>query len=246
MALLLLAALLATQDDPALVAAIAEFDANFAKTKDPAARGELISALAQTKHEKITSRLGNLAANDDKAVRLSAVTALATFADTTPELKRTASKALIPGLTASYNSKEPELKKAILAALGTIQEETSWRAIQGQLEEKDLAVATAAVNAAVALHTKLTVEPLIDCLRDCEKTMRAGANPAIVGRKPTSAKKGENDKPDPEEQKRDRAANLVNVLHPALQGLTGQTTLTTADDFAKWWAKNGKTFNLPK
>jgi hypothetical protein len=246
MVILLLAMLWAPQDEAAVVAMLAEFDAKFAATKDPAARGEMIAALAQTKHEKITSRLGNLAANDDKAVRLSAVTALATFADTTPDLKRSASKALIPGLTASYNSKEPEIKKAILGALGTIQEETSWRAIQGQLDDKDLAVATAAVNAAVAVHTKLTVEPLIDCLRDCEKTMKAGQNPTIVGRKPTSAKKGDNEKADPEEIKRDRAANLVNVLHPALQGLTGQTTLTTSDDFSKWWAKNGKAFTLPK
>jgi hypothetical protein len=246
MVFLLLAVLLAPQDDAAVVAMIAEFDAAFTKTKDPAVRGELIANLAQTQQEKIVSRLSNLAAYEDKAVRMSAVTALATFSSATPDLKKSASKAMIPGLTAPYNKTEPEIKKAILAALATIQEETSGKAIAAALDDKDLGVASAAVAAAVALHSKAMIEPLIDCLRDCEKTMRAGQNPVITGKKPTSAKKGDNEKADPEELKRDRAANLVNVLHPALQGLTGQAQLSAAADWSKWWAANGKTFTLPR
>lgn len=246
---IMLAALLSvqaqTQEETAAIEAIAALDAVFAKTKDVSSRLEAVAALSAVQHEKSTAKLGLLLSNEDKQVRLAAAQGLGSYSSATADLKKSAAKYLAKGFDAGINLKDVEVKVAMLNALGPLQVESSSITLKIQLDDKSLQVATAAMNAAVALRSKLMVEPLIDQLRSCEKTMREGASgPKISGKKPVSSVKAEGTV-DPEEVKRDRAANLVVTLPPALQNLTGQN-FTTGAEWASWWSTARVKFEVPK
>ncbi|MBI3858362.1 MAG: hypothetical protein HY293_21980 [Planctomycetes bacterium] len=249
MAMHLMAILLGFPQDKAdeeAAGAVTACEQAFLKSKDTSARVEAIGSMSQTKHEKVIAKLATYLTNEDKAVKAAAVAGLASFQEASVELKRLASKTLATSMAAGANVKDVDFKAAVLASLGTLQEDNAVTTIKTMLDDKDLKVATAAVNACVAMRAKTLVEALIDQLKECDKTFKSGANgPAITGKRPVSARKSPDAPPDPEEVKRDRAANLVITIPTALQTLTNQQ-LTSAADWSAWWAKNRTTFTISK
>jgi len=252
MVLLMLAMILAPQDDAAANEALTTFEASFQQKKDSASRAGAIGTLAHTHHEKVVSKLSSLLSNEDKGVRTAAAQGLAGYTSAPPELKKTAAHALASGLTAGVNSRDPDMMQTILAALGSLQEDSSGQAIKAHFEDKDAKIAGAAVTAAGALKSKAMVDPLIELLRECEKLTKPPPSPAPSSGKSMKSPKtkgssggGGSSQPDPEAVKRDRASALIPSIVGALQTTTGQN-FNTADEWEKWWSKNRGSFTPAK
>jgi len=246
----LLAILLATQADKqaeeAATAAVAACEQVFTKNKDTNARTEAINTMASTQHEKVLAKLLVYMSDADKGVRLVAVTATQSFQSATPELKKLANKNLIRSLEAGVNTKDIEVRIAVAGALGALGDPSSNTTLKTLLDDKNLKVATAAVNACAVMRQKPLLEALMEQQRDCEKTMKASANSSFkAGKKPVSARKDPNAPADPEEVKAERAAMLVTLIPGAVQSLTGQE-LKTGAEMEAWWAKNRSSFNFPE
>ncbi len=247
MSLLLLACLFLPQDDAAVTEAITMFDSTMSKSKDSSARVAAVGNLAKIHHEKIVGRLGNVLSHDEKMLRVAAAQQLATFKDT-PELTKSAAHALSSALSSGSNQKELEVQVALLTALGHLGEESSGTVLKSHFDDKEISTAQAAVIAAGDLKSKAMVEPLIEELRDCEKKSKMPESTGTGKSKPVKSPKGGGGgdaAPDPEAQKRTRAANLLPTCLQALGTLTGQQ-LTTGDEYEKWWSKNRNSFNPSK
>jgi HEAT repeat protein len=253
MIILLLAMLQAPQEDAAATEALAAFETGWQQKKDSSSRVSLVGTLARTHHEKVVGKLGSLLTTEDKAVRVAAAQGMAGYQSAPPELKKSAAHALASALTAGANVRDPEVEQALFGAIGSLQEESSASALKSHFEDKEPRIAGAAVTAAGSLKSKTLIEPLIELLRECEKTARPPApSPSPSGKstkvpkgKGSSGGGGSSPQPDPEAARRDRASNLLPTIQGALQSLTAQN-LSGADEWEKWWSKNRSTFTVPK
>src|SRR5262245_26039957 len=130
---------LAPQDEAAAKAALETYKTATAKSKDPKVHAEAVAELAKTLHESVAAKLGSLLTTDDKDVRIAAAAGLGTF--TKPEVRGSAAKQLTQALTAGANSRLPEVRIAILTALGALQEESSANAVKSHFDDKDPKIA---------------------------------------------------------------------------------------------------------
>ncbi|HLY75648.1 MAG TPA: HEAT repeat domain-containing protein [Planctomycetota bacterium] len=246
---LLLALTLAPQDDDAAATeAIATFDATFSKSKDAGSRGSAITALSKTHHEKVVSRLAVLLTHEEKALKIAAAQALATFKE--PDAARkSAAHALGSALGSGSNAKENDVQVAIFTAIGHLEEESSGTLLKNHFDDRDPEIAQAAIMAAGALKSKALVEPLIEELRDCEKKSKVPDAPPASGKVTRTPKGGGggggSSSPSPDELKRQRAQQLLPAVQGALSTLTGQN-LSLSTDWDKWWSKNRASFNPTK
>ena len=246
---LLLAILLATQApdkqaEEAAVAAVQACEQVFSKTKDTNPRADAIHKMAQTQHEKVLAKLLTYLSDADKGVKQAAVAATLTFQNATPELKRLANKNLLRSLESGANVKDVEFRVAVTNALGQMADESSVTVMKTLLDDKNLNVSIAAINASVLIRQKPLLEALMAQQRECERVFRASANPPPPGgKKPVSARKDPDAPPDPEVLKNQRAAMLVQLIPPAVQKLTGQE-LKTGAEMEAWWTKNRSSFKF--
>ena len=127
---------LAPQDEAAAKAALETYKTTTTKSKDPKVHADAVAELAKTPHEKVASMLGSLLTTDDKDVRIAAAAGLGTFT-TPPELRGSAAKHLTQALTAGANLKFVDVRVAIFAALGALQEESSANAVKTHFDDKD-------------------------------------------------------------------------------------------------------------
>jgi len=248
---LVLAILLATQApdkqaEEAAVAAVTACEQVFSKNKDTNARVEAINTMAATQHEKVLAKLLVFLSDADKGVKLAAVQATLTFANATPDLKRVANKNLIRSLEAGANVKDVDFRVAVTNGLGAMGEESSVTTMKTLLDDKNLRVSIAAINASVVMRQKPLLEELIRQQRECEKVQKASASgPKLGGKKFTSARKDPNAPPDPEDVKIERAATLVGLIPDAVKTLTGQD-LKSGAEMEAWWNKNRVSFQFPE
>ena len=239
MMLLAILLALAPQDEAAAKAALETYKTTTSKSKDPKVHADAVTELAKTLHEKVASMLGSLLTTDDKDVRIAAAAGLGTFTQP-PELRSSAGKHLTQALTAGSNLKFVDVRVAIFAALGALQDESSANAVKSHFDDKDPKIANAALSAAGAMKSKSLVEPLIQVFRDCERTINGGAlpqPPPVKGKAPLPpAPQGKEDK-----EKKDRASAIIGTAQSALSTLTGQN-FNKADEYEKWWIKNRSSF----
>ena len=234
---------LAPQDEAAAKAALDAYKTTTAKSKDPKAHVDAVNELAKTLHDKVAAMLGSLLTSEGQEVRIAAAAGLGTFANP-PELRASAAKHLTQALTAGANLKLIDVRVAIFAALGSLQEESSANAVKSHFEDKDPKIACAAVSAAGAMKCKSLVKPLIQVLRECERTLNAGAippppPPPIKGKAPPPPVTPQK---DTDKEKKDRAGAVAGAASSALSVLT-QQNLKNADEYEKWWIKNRSSFN---
>ena len=235
------------QAEEAAVAAVQACEQVFSKNKDTNARTEAINTMATTQHEKVLAKLANYLSDNDKGVRLAAVAATLTFKDAAaPELKRLANKNLMRSLEAGVNVKDIDFRVAVTNGLGAMGEEAAVTTLKTMLDDKNLRVSIAAINASVAMRQKPLLEELMRQQRECEKVQKASASgPKLGGKKFTSARKDPNAPPDPEDVKIERAATLVTLIPDAVKTLTGQD-LKTGAEMEAWWSRNRVSFNFPE
>jgi hypothetical protein len=245
---LFLVACLAPQDDAAATEAITTYDSVISKSKDPSARIAAVNALAKVQHEKVVGRLGAQLTHDEKDLRIAAAHALKTFSEL-PDLKKSASHAVASAINSGSNQKEVEVEVALFSTLGHLQEESSGTVIKTHFDDKELAIAQAAIAAAGDLKSKAMFEPLLEELRDCEKKLQTNDSSGNYSRskpmKSSSKGGGGEPPPDPEAQKRMRAQSLQPATNGALAVLTGQN-FATSSDWQNWWSKNRASFTPSK
>jgi len=242
---------LAPQDDAAAKAALDAFKGSYGKSKDAKSHADAVTELARTLHESVAVRLASLLTTDDKEVRIAAATGLGTFSKT-PELKLSAAKYLSQALTAGANAREVEVRVAIFAALGTLQEESSTNTVKSHFEDKDSRIACAAVSAAGGIRSKTLIDPLIQVMRECEKALKPVAPPPPPPPPPPVKGKAPAPRPppppprEPDKETKDRANAVLSAAESALGNITRQDGLRTSDDWERWWIKNRSTFSVPK
>jgi hypothetical protein len=242
MILLAIMLALAPQDEAAARAALETYKTTTAKSKDPKVHADAVAELAKTAHEKVAGMLGSLLTTDDKDVRIAAAAGLGTFTQP-PDLRVSAAKHLTQALTAGANLKFVDVRVAIFAALGALQEESSANAVKSHFDDKDPKIASAALSAAGSMKCKSLVEPLIQVLRDCERTINGGAlplppPPTVKGKPPLPP----GPQKDQDKEKKDRANAIIGSAASALSTLT-QQNLKTGDEYERWWIKNRSSFN---
>lgn len=165
-AVLLLALL--SQDDVAARQALEKFRSAYAKP-DVSARAAAVTELAGTRHELVLRKLAVLLLTDEKEVRIAAAKGLGGF----QEHKKSAAAALAGAIEPNQKAKMPDVQVAILQALAALKEEDSLPSIHKCLRRRETAVAGAAVAAVEAIRCmKLSMEPLIEALKDFEKTVK--------------------------------------------------------------------------
>ena len=239
MILLAIVLALAPQDGAEAKTALETYKTATAKSKDPKAHAQAVAELAKTAHDSVAAKLGSLLTTDDKDVRIAAAAGLGTFAKP-PELRASAAKHLTQALTAGANSRLAEVRIAIFAALGALQEDSSANAVRASFDDRDAKIASAAFSAAGAMKCKSMVEPLIQALRDCERTIKGGDlpfPPPVVKGKPPPPTPGK----DVDKEKKDRANAVIGSVESALATLT-QQNFKTAEEWERWWVKNRSTF----
>ena len=217
------------QDDNAADDALDAFKAAIKSTVE-ADRVAAVVELAKVRHAKTLARLAPLLSSDGPTVRLAAAKGLSEFAD----LRKPASAALLSALPA--NAKLPAVQAALVEALGVLREPSSLAAVHRLFEEKEAAVAKAAVAATGGFRSGTSIEPLLELLKKIDKSLKAE-----VGGSVTAGNVNGYDVAARDDAERKRAQELRPAVVKALQDITGES-FTASLDWHAWWAKNRATF----
>jgi len=223
------------QDDGAARQAIEKFRSAYAKP-DASARAAAVTELAGTRHDLVLRKLAVLLLTDEKEVRIAAAKGLGGF----QEQKKNAAAALTGALDPNHKARMPDVEAAILQALGTLKEEESLPAIHKCFRRRETAVAGAAITAVESINSpKHSVGPLIEALRDFEKTVKMGdSGGGVAGLGGLLALPGGGDETK-------HARTLRDQIIKTFQKWTGQKW-PTAGEWEIWWDRQQKKGGCPK
>jgi HEAT repeat protein len=237
LALLLILAQAAAQDEKALDKAATEASDAFKKAfkGTEAEKIAAIEQVASVQHSKTANRLaGVLEGNESARVRSAAVKALGRFS----EQRKPAATVLASALPAHKG--EPGLFSAICSAMEDLQEPSVIPTLVRFFDDKDEAIATRALEAAGKVGSSAAIDPLIAIVTHSEKIIKNASRQAstVV----TNPNTGEQFVTPPETRARDRARVLMNAANHALKSLTNEP-ISTGEAWSAWWAKNKYTFD---
>ena len=241
---------LAGPDDKEAEDAVEKFKTAY-KSRSAEERAAAVADLAKVKHAKVLSKLAALVQVDDVAVRKAAAGGLGGF---TTELRSKAGAALVAAL--APNAKDEEVVLAIYAALGKLQDENALPSVHRAFDEKDLDVAKAAIDASGDIRGRISIEVLIELLKDLDPGKKdgrvpggnttgvpggnvPGGNVPGVGGLPGIPGGGGND------PKAKRRKELVPAAKKALAAITKEKWSTTGE-WEIWWGRNKATFKVEK
>jgi HEAT repeat protein len=225
MMLLTLALALTAQDDKAADDALDAFKAAF-KSAVEADRVAAVVELAKTRHPKTLARLAPLLSSDGATVRMAAAKGLSEFAD----LRKPAGAALLAAVPA--NAKLPAVQAALIEAVGVLRDPASLPALHRAYEEKETAVAKAAIAASGGFRSPTSIEPLLELLKKFDKALKAEGGTAV-----TAGNVNGYDVTARDDADRKRAQDLRPAVVKALQEITSES-FTASLDWHAWWAKN--------
>jgi HEAT repeat protein len=215
------------QAEPAVDAAIERFRKEFRSTSTDA-RAAAVKELGRTAHVRTLALIAPLLTADLSPVRVAAAEALSGFCGQ----RRSAATFLT--LALGRNRREPEVRAAILASLGRLQERAALPDVLAGLEDPDPAPAAAAAQAVAELGGREAIPALIAALRKAEREEGAGSAVLI----PDSDRRVLLEGID--EDRRLRAAALRPALQKALETASGGERLSRADEWDAWWARYGR------
>lgn len=220
---------LAVQDDKAADDALDAFKTAI-KSAVEAERVAAVVELSKVKHAKVLARLTPLLTSDGTTVRLAAAKGLSEFAD----LRKPASSALLAALPA--NAKVPAVQAACFEALGVLREPSSLVPLHRAFEEKETAVAKAAIAASGGFRSVTSIELLLELLKKFDKLLKTEAGGSV-----TAGNVNGYDVAARDDAERKRATDLRPAVVKALQEISGES-FTAGVDWHAWWAKNRATF----
>ena len=231
------------QDDTTFQPALKKFQHDYYKVgaKDDE-KIFAVNTLAQYKHERIVKVLAPLLMEASLAVRVMTARALAQFSgvDAAPREMLTALQS-----QANWGKKQAAVRIELLRGLGALHYKAGASEIARFVDDKEIWVAKAAIDAAGRIRMQEAIDPLIKALRRIEG--REGD--AEISLSPLDDilgdLRGNLLKPDPrQQQKRPSEREFLKApILAALQSITKQTH-TVAKDWESWWTKNKSTFRV--
>ncbi|MBV8881059.1 MAG: HEAT repeat domain-containing protein [Planctomycetaceae bacterium] len=237
----------APADDEPLQPAIKTFHDDYSKrgAKDED-RILAVRALAQYRHEKIVRVLGPLLTEASLAVRVMTARELGQFAGV-----EAASKELLAALRSSSNAgkKETPVRIEILRGLGNLRVGEAAGDVAKLVEDRDVWIAKAAIDAAGKIRTPEAMVPLIRSLRRIESRngdAETSLNPfdELFPEMITGSTLLRPDARQAAKRPSEREVLKAPILG-ALQLITRQTW-ESAKEWETWWTKRKGSFRLPE
>lgn len=234
--LLGLAASFGAQDDKAAEEAIDAFKTAI-KSSSEADRVAAVTELAKVHHQKTLARIAALLSTDGPTVRIAAAKGLSGFS----ELKKQASNVLIAAL--GVNAKETTVVCALYESIGKLEEPGSLGTLHRGMEEKETAVAKAAIQATGQVGSAASIDPLIALLAKMEKLQKTAGGGVDYSAPATGGGASVTVRSDDNPGK--RAQELIPVINKALNEITRESN-GSSETWSAWWAKNKGTFKPAK
>lgn len=233
------------QDANDLAPAIKRFTQDYYKSgADEDDKINAVNYLVRNRHEKVVRVLAPLLTEACIPVRIMVARGFAQFVNID-----LAGRELMTALHAQANSgkKTSAVRIEILRSLGDLRYTQAAAGITRMIEEKDVWIAKAAIDASSKVRSKDSIQALIKALyriEGKEGDAEISINPLDGILEGVDA--GSLFKPDPREPKRPSTRQLLkDPIHGSLRKLTGQS-FATAKDWDGWWQKNKTTFRLPE
>ena len=230
--LTLAAGALGAQDDKAAEEALDAFKTAYKSTSE-ADRVGAVNELAKVHHAKTLARLAPLLSSDGTTVRIAAAKGIAGFV----EMKKLAASALSSAMSA--NAKETTVHSALYEALGKLEEISALPVVHRGFEEKEAAVARAAIGAGGRIGSSASIDPLIALLTKLEKLQKAAGAGGVEFTTPTPDGSSVTVRSDDSPAK--RAQELIPAINKALNEITHEAN-GSSETWSAWWAKNKATF----
>ena len=201
---------------------------------------QAVNYLSQHRCEKVVRVLSPLLSEAPPAVRMITARALATFSDVD-----LAGKELLGALQAQANSgkKVSCIRIEILRALGALHYKGAGSAAAKLIQDREVWVAKAAIDATARIRVSDAIAPLIKALariegKDGEAEVTVDPLDGLI----EGFGKNEFFKPDARGQKRPTEREVLRApILAALQSITKQN-FGAAKDWECWWAKNKASF----
>ena len=233
------------QDDKTFQPAIKRFQDDYYKVgaKDDE-KIQAVNYLAQNRHDRIVRVLSPLMLDASIPVRIMVARSLGQFAgvDTAP-------RELVAALQSQANAgkKQTPVRIEILRSLGTLKYRPAAADVSRLIEDKDVWVAKAAIDASRGIKGVESIAPLIKSLQriegkegDAEVTVNP-LDDILEG-----VNNGSLFKHDAREPKRPSQRELLRApILASLSGITKQS-FQTAKEWDAWWQKNKSTFRIPE
>ncbi|HLF92855.1 MAG TPA: HEAT repeat domain-containing protein, partial [Planctomycetota bacterium] len=218
--MLLLLPMVQVKDD--LDAKLKEFADSMRTAKTDPGRLAAIDVLAATRHSRAAAKIVQVVAGPySAAVRAGAADAVGRIGDVKAGQGLQGILGSFGGLLSSENPNRPDDQKtaeAVVRALGALRDRSAVRQLTNLLISNNIALMGAAVRALAQIRD-------LSCMGDLLKLHYAANAPEGVG-----------------------AQNVRKPLAPdtlaALRRITGQS-LTTPDEWNKWWRTSGGAFRQP-
>jgi hypothetical protein len=228
--------------DPATKAALKKFEEDFYRNgAKPEQKIQAVLALCVHKNEHTAKALNNLFSRDHGAVRIVAARELGRFGNV-PQ----AGQVLYAALRNSANggNKYAAVRVQLLRGLGELKVKDAAQEVDRMIEDKNVWIAKAAIDAAGKIKNKKSVDVLIDALKRIEGPMgdaHVALNPLIDAFKEITM--GGLLGADGNE----RAANERELLKQPINTALGQITRMPYSSFKEWdawWKSNKSTFEV--
>jgi HEAT repeat protein len=234
-ALLLALAAAPAQDDKAAEDALDAFKVAYKSTSE-ADRVAAVNDLAKVHHAKTLVRLASLLSADGPTVRLAAAKGIAAFA----ELKKPAAASLSGAMGA--NARETTVHAGLYESLGKLEEPSSLPTLHRGFDEKETAVAKAAVLATGQVGSASSIDPLLALLGKLEKIQKSAAGGGVDFSTPgTGGTTGQNFSVRSDDSPAKRAQELIPAVNKALNEITHESN-GSLETWSAWWAKNKASF----
>jgi hypothetical protein len=230
------------QDEKAFLPAIKKFRDEYYK---PGAKDDdkiaAINYLAQHRHERIVAELSPLLTEASLPVRMITARMLAQFSSVD-----TAPRELLNSLKAQANSgkKQACVRIEILRALGNLRYKPAAAELARMVEDREVWVAKAAIDASGRIRGHEAIEPLLKALRRIEGVagdVEVFPLDDII----ESVSRGSILKPDPKQKRPTERDVLREPILAALNAITKQS-FPASKEWDTWWSKNKATFRVPE
>ena len=203
-----------------------------------------VNYLAQYRHEKVVRELTALLSEGSIPIRIMVARSFSRFCNVD-----LAPKELLNALHSQANSgkKQTAVRIEILRALGDLKYKPAALSIARFIEDKEVWVAKAAIDASGTIKFVEAIAPLIKSLHRIEgKEGDAEITVDPLDGILEGVDAGSLFKRDPREPKRPSVREMLrDPIIDALRKLTGQS-YSAAKDWDGWWQKNRANFKLPE
>jgi HEAT repeat protein len=228
--------------DPAVKAALKKFDDDFHRNgAKPDQKIQAIIALAVHKNEHVVKALAPALTKNEPAVRIVAARELARFS-AVPQ----AGTAVLAALRNNVNggNKYASVRIMLIRALGDLKVKEAAQDVDRAIEDRNVWIAKAAIDAAGKIRYRNSVDTLIGALKRIEGPMgdaQIALNPLVEAfREVTIA--GLLGAEGGERQVSERDF-LKTPINQALQGIT-RVPYATSKEWDTWWKSNKASFEV--